>query len=184
MIVKFPWDLRTPWKLLTQQVGMKAQRIALRLERFARIFYADHLSGCQTDHRAFLVIVSLAAVNQVAVLFVFQNARETFLGRKCGTGIFFQYLPGAGTVVDRDFKQFCFRGTGRQKDEHPLLVQPSAGDGVFHIVNILVEIARQVGRPWQVHEECPFVVGKRNFFFLATRQAGESDDKQYGKQAD
>ena len=55
------------------QVGMKAQRIALRLERFARIFYADHLSGCQTDHRAFLVIVSLAAVNQVAVLFVFQK---------------------------------------------------------------------------------------------------------------
>ena len=73
MTVKFPWDLRTPWKLLTQQVGMKAQRIALRLERLARIFYADHLSGCQTDHRAFLVIVSLAAVNQVAVLFVFQK---------------------------------------------------------------------------------------------------------------
>ena len=64
---------------------------------------------------------------------------------------------GAGTVIDRDFKQLCFRGTGGQKDEHPLLVQPSAGDGVFYIVDILVEV---------------------------TRQAGESDDKQYGKQAD
>lgn len=45
----------------------------------------------------------------------------------------------------------------------------------------LVEITRQVGGPRQVHEECPFAVGRRNFFFLATRQAGESDDKQYGK---
>ena len=115
---------------------------------------------------------------------VVQNTREPLLGRKCGTGIFFQYLPGADTVIDRDFKQFCFRGAGGQKDEHPLLVQPSAGDGVFHILDILVEITRQVGRPRQVHEECPFVVGRRNFFFLATRQAGESDEKQYGKQAD
>ena len=71
-----------------------------------------------------------------------------------------------------------------QKDEHPLLVQPSAGDGIFHILDILVEITRQVGRPWQVHEECPLVVGRRNFFFPATRQAGEYDDKQYGKQVD
>ena len=61
---------------------------------------------------------------------------------------------------------------------------PSAGDGVFYIVDILVEVTRQVSGLRQVHEECPLVVCRRNFFFLATRQAGESDDKQYGKQAD
>ena len=55
------------------QVGMKAQCIALRLEGLARIFYTDYLPRCQTDHRPFLVVVPLSAVNEVTVLFVFQK---------------------------------------------------------------------------------------------------------------
>jgi hypothetical protein len=105
-------------------------------------------------------------------------------GRKCRSGIFFQYLPGAGSVIDRDFKKFRFRGTGGQEDEHPFPVQSPAGDGFLHVGDVLVEITCQVGRPRQVHEEGPLVVGGREVFFLATRQAGESDDKQYGEEAD
>lgn len=33
MTVKFPWDLRTPWKLLTQQIGMKVQGRYRKIQR-------------------------------------------------------------------------------------------------------------------------------------------------------
>ena len=31
--MKFPWDLRTPWKLLTQQIGMKVQGRYRKIQR-------------------------------------------------------------------------------------------------------------------------------------------------------
>ena len=117
-------------------------------------------------------------------LHIVQDVRESGFGGEGRAGVFLHSPPGAGSVIDRDFKKFRFRGTGGQEDEYPFPVQFPAGDGFLHVGDILVEITRQVGRPRQVHEEGPLVVGGREVFFLATRQAGESDDKQYGEEAD
>ena len=133
---------------------------------------------------------AVAAYNQGVTLggggplHIVQDVCESGFGGEGRAGVFLHSPPGAGSVIDRDFKKFRFRGTGGQEDEHPFPVQSPAGDGFLHVGDVLVEITRQVGRPRQVHEECPLVVGGREVFFLATRQAGESDDKQYGEEAD
>ena len=55
------------------QVGVEAERMAPGLELLARVLDADDLSGGEADDRTLLIIVALAAVDQVAILLVLEE---------------------------------------------------------------------------------------------------------------
>ena len=53
------------------QVGMEYQRVPFSLLGFAIAVHAGHLAGRKKDQRAFLIIVGVAAVLQIAAFYVF-----------------------------------------------------------------------------------------------------------------
>ena len=55
------------------QIGVEAERIALGLELLACILDADDLPGGEADDRSLLIIVALAAVDQVAILLILEE---------------------------------------------------------------------------------------------------------------
>ena len=55
------------------EIGMEAEGPAFRLEGLAIILYPDYLSGGQTYHRAFLIVVVTASVYEVAAFHVLQE---------------------------------------------------------------------------------------------------------------
>ena len=55
------------------EVGVEDQRPPLGLELFAVVLHADDLSRCQTDERPLLIVVVVAAVEQVAALHLLEK---------------------------------------------------------------------------------------------------------------
>ncbi|MNX73691.1 hypothetical protein D3C86_1050980 [compost metagenome] len=78
------------------QIGMKDQRIAFRLIRFPATIDTRYLSRCKKNQCPLLIIICMAAIYQIAALYLFQkNGIEAKIHPGTLTGVCLRQINNA-----------------------------------------------------------------------------------------